>query len=81
MRLLEVCPECGADIQYFELCTNPPIPVRRCTKCNWEWKGEPEETLRVPFRPEGYGSGATINIPAGSYTLKVPVINTLYVNI
>ena len=51
MMILEVCPECGADIQHLEICTYPPIPVVQCTKCSWRWEGKPERTIRVPFNP------------------------------
>lgn len=63
MRVIEVCQECGADIIESVICTNPPIPVRRCTKCNWKWEGEQEEAIRVPFNPDGYDS---IEFPEGS---------------
>jgi hypothetical protein len=79
MRIVEVCPECGSDIEYSEICTNPPIPVRRCTKCSWKWEGEPEETVRVPFNPEGYGQ-CELTVPKGEYELKVPVIVAVHMN-
>lgn len=78
MRILEVCPECGADIEYIEICTNPPIPVRKCKKCNWIWEGKPEETVRVPFNPVGYGQ-CEITIPTGEYDLTVPTQTIVHI--
>lgn len=66
MRVLEVCPECGADIEHIEICTNPPISTRRCTRCSWKWEGEPEEIYRVSFNPKGY---AEITVPASKFDL------------
>jgi hypothetical protein len=54
MRLVEVCPECGAYIRDEMICTDAPIPVKRCTKCDWKWEGVQEKTIRVPFNPNGY---------------------------
>ena len=71
MRILEVCPECGSDIVALEVCTDPPIPVRECTKCGWRWEGEREETLRIPFNPDGYEN---IVVRKGNYVLKVPMV-------
>ena len=80
MRIIEVCPKCGADIESEEVCTLPPIPVRRCTKCDWFWEGEAEEAIRVPFNPDGYGQ-ATLEIPTGNYILKVPMVTKVNVNL
>ena len=79
MRIVEVCPKCGADIIAEEICTYPPIPVRRCTKCEWKWEGEQEEIVRVPFRPEGYGT-CELTVPTGNYVLKVPTIVEIHMN-
>lgn len=78
MRVVEVCPECGADILYLEICTYPPIPVRQCTKCSWRWEGQAEETLRVPFNPNGYN---TLTVPNGKYKLTVPTKTNIGINI
>lgn len=80
MRIIETCPECGADIVYEEICTLPPIPVRRCTKCNWRWEGEAEDTVRVPFNPNGYRH-STLELPTGKYILKVPMVAELTVDL
>ena len=53
MRIIEVCPECGADIEHIEICTNPPIHVRHCIKCDWRYESAAEEVMRIPFHPEG----------------------------
>ena len=52
--IIEVCPECGADIESLEICTYPPIPVKQCLKCGWKWVGKQEEIKRVPFNPDDY---------------------------
>lgn len=50
IRVVEVCPECGADIEYTILTSNPPIHVKKCTKCDWQWRDDREsvEVIRVP---------------------------------
>ena len=49
--IVETCPECGGDLVYEMICTNPPIPVKRCLKCGWRWEGEREPIIRMPFNP------------------------------
>jgi len=52
MRIIETCPKCGADIEDLQIATNPPIPVKRCTKCDWRWEGsKDDDVIRVPFTP------------------------------
>lgn len=51
MRIIEVCPECGADIIDVVLTTYPPRQKKVCSKCDWYWEEEPEEVVRVPFVP------------------------------
>lgn len=53
MRIVYVCPNCGADIEDIVLTSNPPIPAKRCTQCDWWWQGEreDEEVVRLPFTP------------------------------
>lgn len=80
MRIVAVCPKCGYDLDYKELYTDPPIPVVRCRSCSWQWKGEPEETIKVPFNPDGYGH-CTLNLPQGNYDLTVPMMTKFHVNL
>ena len=52
--IIETCPECGHDLVHIELMCDPPIPEKRCYKCGWSWRGNPEPIERVPFNPERY---------------------------
>lgn len=47
--IIETCPKCGHDLHDLVICTYPPIPQKKCFNCGWEWTGEPEEVIRVPF--------------------------------
>lgn len=47
--IIETCPKCGYDLHDLVIATNPPIPQKKCFCCGWEWTGEPEEVVRVPF--------------------------------
>ena len=51
MIIIETCPKCGHDLMDEMICTNPPIPKKKCTnpKCGWFWEGQREQVLRVPF--------------------------------
>lgn len=51
MIIIETCPKCGHDLMDEMICTNPPIPKKKCTnpKCGWTWEGQREQVLRVPF--------------------------------
>ena len=49
MIIIETCPKCGHDLQDLILASNPPIPQKKCFGCGWEWTGEPEQIMRVPF--------------------------------
>ena len=49
MRIIETCPKCGHDLVDLALTTYPPIPQKKCFNCGWEWTGEREEVVRVPF--------------------------------
>ena len=49
MRIIETCPKCGHDLVDLVLTTYPPIPQKKCFNCGWEWTGEREEIVRVPF--------------------------------
>lgn len=54
MRIIETCPKCGHDLTDLVLTTYPPIPQKKCFSCGWEWTGEPEEVVRVPFGGNTY---------------------------
>ena len=51
MIIIETCPKCGHDLMDEMICTNPPIPKKKCTnpKCGWFWEGQREQIVRVPF--------------------------------
>lgn len=49
--VIETCPKCGGDLISYVLTSYPPIPGKKCTKCEWRWQGEVEEIKRVPFIP------------------------------
>ena len=47
--IIETCPKCGHDLTDLVIATYPPIPQKKCFNCGWEWTGEREEIIRVPF--------------------------------
>lgn len=47
--IIETCPKCGYDLKDLIITTYPPIPQKKCFSCGWEWTGEPEEVIRMPF--------------------------------
>lgn len=47
--IIETCPKCGHDLTDLVLATYPPIPQKKCFGCGWEWTGEREEIVRIPF--------------------------------
>ena len=49
MIIIVTCPECGSDLVDEMICTNPPIPRKRCPVCEWTWEGQREQVIRVPF--------------------------------
>jgi hypothetical protein len=49
MIIIETCPKCGHDLTDLVIATYPPIPHKKCFGCGWEWTGEREEIVRVPF--------------------------------
>lgn len=49
MIIIETCPKCGHDLTDLVIATYPPIPQKKCFGCGWEWTGEREEIVRVPF--------------------------------
>lgn len=53
MIIIETCPVCGADIYDCVIATYPSITIKRCTKCDWSWREEPDDVVRVPFVPPG----------------------------
>ena len=62
MIIIETCPKCGHDLHDLVIATNPPIPQKKCFECGWEWTGEPEQVIRVPF-------GGNSFYPDNKYTL------------
>lgn len=51
MRIIYVCPMCGADLVDSVIDTNPPIRQKICSRCDWRWEEDPEEVVRIPFVP------------------------------
>ena len=51
MRVIETCPECGADIVTVCVATYPPKETKRCLQCGWYWEEKDEDIVRVPFVP------------------------------
>lgn len=58
--IIETCPKCGHDLMDEVICTYPPIPRKVCYSCGWNWEGEREEIVRVPF--DGVGKRASLNL-------------------
>lgn len=52
MILNETCPVCGADLEYSQIATNPPISVKRCTKCFWYYESNREPFIKTPFKED-----------------------------
>ena len=52
MLIIETCPKCGAELESLTIFTYPPIPAKRCTKCDFYWEGEQEKIVRIPFEVE-----------------------------
>lgn len=52
--IVETCPRCGANLVSFALTCDPPVPKKYCPYCGWDWTGEPEEIVRVPFGEGSY---------------------------
>ena len=44
--LNDTCPECGGFLEYVIILTDPPVPVRRCSRCDWQRDATKEETER-----------------------------------
>ena len=53
MRLIFVCPNCGADLKCGELLSDPPVPVMNCNECGFIWYGKIDfdGDMRIPFMP------------------------------
>lgn len=49
MVVIETCPKCGGDLLDYVLTSLPPIPCKRCMRCGWDWQGNREDIVRVPF--------------------------------
>lgn len=49
---IETCPVCGNPIEYMELTTLPPVPVKQCPSCGWRWEGKPEKIEYAPIEEE-----------------------------
>ena len=65
MIIIETCPKCGHDLHDLVIVTNPPIPHKKCFECGWEWFGEPEQVIRVPFG--GNATNTTEHISLNDY--------------
>ena len=43
MMNTDICPKCGHEVEHLMICTNPPIPQKKCYNCGWveeEKRGE-----------------------------------------
>ena len=49
---IETCPVCESPIEYIELTTLPPVPVKQCPSCGWRWEGKPEKIEYAPIEEE-----------------------------
>ena len=49
MIVIETCPQCGNDLHTLMLAAYPPIQQKQCFACGWEWTGESEQIVRIPF--------------------------------
>lgn len=57
--IVETCPRCGANLVSFVLTCDTPVPKKYCPNCGWNWTGEPEEIVRVPFGEGSYDISTT----------------------
>lgn len=48
----EICPVCGEDLHEIVTTTNPPIALKKCFKCGWEYKYDEFVYTRSAFSPE-----------------------------
>lgn len=56
MRVIYICPVCGADLDDIVLTVYPPKYLKMCKnmKCGWHYIESPEEdaVVRIPYEPE-----------------------------
>lgn len=71
MKIIETCPKCGCELVDLMICTYPPIPEKRCFNCGWNWIGEAEEVVRVPFG--GNSNFDTVTRPETLTTRLTPI--------
>ncbi len=69
MIIIETCPKCGHDLTDLVVATYPPIPQKRCFGCGWEWTGEPERIMRVPFGGNSLNVDSLNGYNTDTYTL------------
>lgn len=73
MRIIETCPKCGHDLVDLVIATYPPIPQKKCFNCGWEWTGDAEKVVRVPFDGNVYTNTTdTVTISLNDY-INTPV--------
>lgn len=71
MKIIEVCPKCGHDLNDLVLTTYPPIPQKECFNCGWSWTGKREEVVRVPFGDNSLiGKADCLNSDSNDYIAK-----------
>ena len=49
---IEICPVCGSPIEYMELTTLPPVPVKQCPSCGCRWEGKTRKIEYAPIEEE-----------------------------
>jgi hypothetical protein len=76
MIIIETCPKCGHDLQDLVLATYPPIPQKKCFECGWEWTGEPEQIMRVPFGGNSFDIDSKYVLTGSVYNELVNVDDT-----
>ena len=59
MKIIEICPRCGADLIDVVIATCPEIVRKECWSCGWSSQGEKEEVVRIPFGGNRDWSDAT----------------------
>ena len=62
MIIIETCPKCGHDLMDEVICTYPPIPRKSCPSCGWNWEGEPEQVIRIPFGGNSFNYDETYTL-------------------
>ena len=76
MIVIETCPECGHDLVYTMLASNPPIPKKECFNCGWSWTGDKEEVVRVPFGGNSHGPEWEREY-LGKWNISDPILNNI----